>query len=477
MKLRIIILLMALVMLSGIEACSPSTQPEQEQSATFDLEKLIIDVFSPQPREKVLVMIDVPDRDIADNEGWADRREMANEWHTVFRQLQDTIDFQVHPLLNYPATGAHNGPLPEIGEMNGKQIRIEDVVADTNIIVALTEYSATAPLVEFTMEFPNLRAASMPMVSRSMEQTALAADYGEVARKAHILANKLDQALGAEVKFSTGHRFYYDLRYREAEADDGNLHADKEGVRVINLPSGEAFIAPYEGELEGQPSRTEGAMPFFCLDDIVLITVEANRVVDVIGEGQCADEVREYISVDEARRNIAELGLGVNERAVITGNVLEDEKVMGMHFAVGRSDHIGGTVGVDDFSDPSNVVHRDVVFPSGGQIEVARLVLQYEDGTSEEIISDGQYARSLFATKDQELAATLNQVMLAWLIIMAASVGILAWDMEFVTLTPLMIKIRWVLIIVIFGPLGLMAYIVTYRRSRRSELLNVDVTR
>lgn len=477
MKLRIIVLLMALVMSSGIEACNPSTQPEQEQSAIFDLEKLIIDVFSPQPGEKVLVMIDVPDNGITDNEDWEDRREMAEEWHAVFRQLQNTVDYQVHPLLYYPATGAHNGPLPEIGEMNGQQIRIEDAVADTNVVVALTEYSATAPLVEFAMEFPRLRAASMPGVSRSMEQTALAADYNEVARKAHILADKLNQAVGAEVKFSTGHRFYYDLRYREAKADDGYLHADKEGIRVINLPSGEAFIAPYEGEFEGQPSRTEGIIPLVCLDNILLITVEANRVVDVIGEGQCADEERDYISVDEARRNIAELGLGVNERAVITGNVLEDEKVMGMHFAIGRSDHIGGVVGVDDFSDPGNVVHRDVVFPFGGQIEVMRLVLQYEDGTSEEIISDGQYARSLFATKDQELAETLNQVRLVWLIMIAASVCFLAWDMEFVTPTPRIIKIGWVLITVLFGPLGLITYLIAHKRSRRSDLLNVDVVR
>jgi hypothetical protein len=37
-------------------------------------------------------------------------------------------------------------------------------------------------------------------------------------------------------------------------------------------------------------------------------------------------------------------------------------------------------------------VHWDIVYPKGGPIEIARLVLEYEDGTSEEIIRDGQYA-------------------------------------------------------------------------------------
>jgi hypothetical protein len=62
-----------------------------------------------------------------------------------------------------------------------------------------------------------------------------------------------------------------------------------------------------------------------------------------------------------------------------------------MHWALGRSDHIGGTVGVADFSDPAHVVHWDIVYPKGGPIEITRLVLEYRDGTSEEIIRDGQY--------------------------------------------------------------------------------------
>ena len=275
--------------------------------------------------------------------------------------------------------------------MDGRKVRFEEILADTNIVVALTEFSATASLIKYTQELPNLRAASMPGVTKSMEQTALAADYSEVARKSHILADKLNQAVGAKVEFSTGHQLYFDLRYRQAEADDGQLHADKKGVRLINLPSGETFVAPYEGEVEGQRSRTEGVIPVILDDELVLLRVEENRIVEVIGDGPQAAQKRDYFAVDQARRNIAELGLGCNDKAIISGSVLEDEKVLGMHWAYGRSDHIGGTVGVADFSDPSHVVHYDTVYPKGGRIEIASLVLDYGDGASEEIIKDGQY--------------------------------------------------------------------------------------
>jgi len=358
---------------------------------TFNLERLLIDVFAPEAGEKVLVMRDLPHDQFVDNQRWASRRRMAEEWHGAFQRLGERVGFTVWPSLNYPATGAHNSPLPDQGEMGGKEVRLEEVLADTNIAVALTEYSATAPLVGFIQKFPPLRVASMPRVVKEMEETALAADYTEVARRSHLLAHKLDLAIGGRVKFSTGDEVYFDLRHRHSEADDGRLHRDKPGLRLINLPSGEACIAPYEGELEGEPSRTEGTIPAIYEGELLLFKARENRIVEVVGDGPKATEKRAYFAVDPARCNIAELGLGCNEQAIVRGVIIEDEKVLGLHWAYGRSDHIGGTVGVDAFSDPSHVVHQDIIYAKGSPIEVVSLVLEYQDGSSERIIEEGNY--------------------------------------------------------------------------------------
>jgi len=358
----------------------------------FDLEKLLVDVFAPQRDERVLVMTDLPCGDLSDSEAWANRRKMAAEWQSAFRSLGEKRGFSVHPLLTYAATGAHGAPLPQEGEMSGEKVRLEDMLSGTNIAVALTEYSATAPLIGFMSTRPTLRAASMPGIMKSMEETALSADYTEVARKSRILAEGLGRATGAKVEFSTGHEAYFDLRHRKAEADDGHLHADKTGVRLINLPSGEACSAPYEGELQGIPSRTEGTIPAVYDGELVLYKVRGNRIVEIVGDGPKAGEMREYFAADEARRNIAELGLGCNDRAVTSGSVLEDEKVLGMHWAYGLSQHIGGVTGATDFTDPKHVVHQDIVYPRGGPVQVTSLALEYEDGTTEEIIKNAEYA-------------------------------------------------------------------------------------
>ncbi|MFM8520113.1 MAG: hypothetical protein ACKOB2_06920 [Solirubrobacterales bacterium] len=56
----------------------------------------------------------------------------------------------------------------------------------------------------------------------------------------------------------------------------------------------------------------------------------------------------------ESGTTIAELGIGTNARATLTGNVLEDEKILGTaHDAFGASAAIGGSVQVP--------VHLDVV--------------------------------------------------------------------------------------------------------------------
>ena len=45
--------------------------------------------------------------------------------------------------------------------------------------------------------------------------------------------------------------------------------------------------------------------------------------------------------------NVAELGIGTNEKAILTGEILEDEKILGScHVAFGASAGIGGAVQV-----------------------------------------------------------------------------------------------------------------------------------
>lgn len=351
----------------------------------FNIHRLLMDVFAPSPGETVLVMADLPHDSLEDTRNWQERREMAESW----RQAFPALGLKVLPLATFAATGGNNADLPESIRVGDRSRMLEELLPEVNILLAFTQFSATAPLSRFVRQIPTLRAASMPGVLKRMEQTALAADYSEVARKVRILAEHLTRADAAEVEFSTGDTCRFDLRHRRGLEDNGRCHAG-DAHRLINLPSGEAFIVPYEGEREGDPSQTEGRIPVTVQDEGMVYVIRENRIVEVEGAGPRAEETRAYFAADSARRNVAELGLGCNDRAIVAGCVLEDEKA-GFHWAYGRSEHLGGTVGPDSFSHPSHVVHQDIVYAEGCPHTIERLTVQDPQAGPKTLIHRGAY--------------------------------------------------------------------------------------
>jgi leucyl aminopeptidase (aminopeptidase T) len=274
--------------------------------------------------------------------------------------------------------------------MGGESVDLTETLGHSTLVIAMTEFSATAPLALLAKEFDDFRAASMPGVEKRMEGTALAADYAQVAAHCKAILDAMEGAQLCDVLFSTGHRCFFDLRQRSAEMDDGSLPRGKEGDPIINLPSGETFVVPYEGEVYGLPSWTAGTIPVVEDDEMVLFHVVANCIQVVEGDGPVAERYAEFFDDDPARSNIAEVAFGVNDMAEVTGCVLEDEKA-GFHWAFGRSDHLGGVVGVDDFASPANVVHQDIVYAAGNPIQIQRADVVHPDGRRVTIIEDGEY--------------------------------------------------------------------------------------
>lgn len=356
---------------------------------SFDLKKLLTDVFAAEAGEVVTVACDLPHTNDQDTAAWQERRDMARGWRDAFAELGGAGGFTVNPLLTFSATGAHGAELPVEGEMDGRTVNLEEVLLGSTLAVFMTQYSATAALDGYCRKKIDFRAASMPGVMRRMEQTALAADYEQVAKRCALLAQVLEGAQILEVEFSTGHVCRFDLRFRNPEVDDGMLPRGKEGDRIINLPSGETFIVPYEGERPDQPSLTAGEIPMVVDEELMVLRVAENRVVEVSGEGPAAAGMREFFAADPARANIAEVAFGCNDRAVVTGVVIEDEKA-GFHWAYGRSDHLGGTVGVAAFSSAAMVVHQDIVYAEGNPVQVARAEVT-RNGQVTQVMADGRY--------------------------------------------------------------------------------------
>ena len=353
----------------------------------FSLEKLFVDVFAPAGGDIVTVMVDLPHDKIPDTPEWEARRRMAEEWRQEMARFGGKYGVKVNPMVSYEATGMSNSELPVTGFQEGRRVRLEDSGRDSTIILSMPEFSASAPLVGFTRIYGNLRVASLPGVTRAMQETGLSADYSKIARTCTRLAQLFDRSEAIEVLFSTGDTCTFDKSdHKPAIKDDGILHPGQGGeeFRFRNLPSGEVFIAPNENP----DSKTQGTIPVSYGSEIAIFVVQNNQVIDVRGEGPMATKKRKEFREEKALRNIAEVAIGCNDRAVVTGNILEDEKA-GFHWAYGRSDHVGATVDPQAFSAPDKVFHQDSVYTRGNPIVCKRLDFIFTDGTRKTAIQEG----------------------------------------------------------------------------------------
>ena len=191
------------------------------------------------------------------------------------------------------------------------------------------------------------RGATMPGVTEDMLGRVMAVDFDTMAARSKAVAAVLEAGTRAHVTCPRGTDLRLALDGRAGISDDGELSA--RGA-FGNLPCGEGFIAPAFGE--GTVVALSLA-PLGISTEPARLTVAEGRIVAAEG-GLGPQFIELLLAHGELGTNLAELGVGTNDRARLTGNVLEDEKILGsVHVAFGASAGIGGTVSVP--------IHLDVV--------------------------------------------------------------------------------------------------------------------
>ena len=222
---------------------------------------------------------------------------------------------------------------------------VAEALAASDVFIAPTSRSLSHTHARKRATERGARGATMPTVTADMLARLMAIDFDTMRARSRAVADLLDAAGRAHIGCPRGTDLELDLSGRRGMADDGDLTAPG---AFGNLPCGEGFVSP----LSGEGTVVAQSLASIGLGD-ALLTVRGGRLAEASGpEGE--ELYRRLIAHGEAGTNLAELGVGTNENATLTGNVLEDEKILGtVHVAFGASAGIGGTVSVP--------VHLDVV--------------------------------------------------------------------------------------------------------------------
>jgi len=243
---------------------------------------------------------------------------------------------------------------------------VAEAMAAADVVLAPTVQSLSHTAARKRASERGVRCATLPGVTEDMLARVMSADMEGLRRKGQAVAEALDRASEGRITDANGTDLRLDLSGREAIPDAGDL---TERGAFGNLPCGEGFISPADGN---GTLVIDGSMAGVGLvDEPVVLVVEGGHLTSARG-GQGMAFMDLLTEHGDDGTNIAELGVGTNEKAKLTGEILEDEKILGTcHIAFGASAGIGGTVQVP--------VHLDCV--------VTKPTLELD---GEAVVRDGQ---------------------------------------------------------------------------------------
>jgi len=212
-----------------------------------------------------------------------------------------------------------------------------------DVVVAPTIQSISHTEARRAATEAGVRVASMPGVTGEMLARVMAADLRLLRKRGASVGRALGAGAEARITCAHGSDLRLGLEDRTAIVDAGALNM--RGA-FGNIPCGEAFIAPLEGTAEGTLVVDGSIAGIGRVSGPVELTVRDGHLTEATGSdgAQLLGLLSEH-GADGT--NVAELGIGTNESATLTGNILEDEKILGTaHVAFGASAAIGGTVQV-----------------------------------------------------------------------------------------------------------------------------------
>ena len=212
-----------------------------------------------------------------------------------------------------------------------------------DIVIAPTIQSISHTEARRAATEAGVRVASMPGVTGEMLARVMRADLRLLRKRGASVGRALGGGAEARITCANGSDLRLGLEERTAIVDAGALNM--RGA-FGNIPCGEAFIAPMEGTAQGTLVVDGSIAGIGLVPEPVALTVREGHLTDAAGVA--GEQLLELLTEHGGDgTNVAELGIGTNECAILTGNILEDEKILGSaHVAFGASAAIGGTVQV-----------------------------------------------------------------------------------------------------------------------------------
>ncbi len=371
--------------------------PEKRKFPAFDTARLLGTVFEPTSGCRVCILTDFDEP-----QKWMKNFSFLETDQGTFEVQKNAVKHFYQPFIDgvMDELGMTGGEMFAYRCTHGSNLDMKDDVYDTagnllsldndiypnyDIILCITDWSATAPLTAKCKEY-NFRGATMHGMNDMILKSGLAVDYNLVAADAEKMRFAMTGADSIEVDFTLENgkvlTAWLGLDGQEAQKSQGlcrGLEPD-----VANLPAGEVYFVPTDARGEFPMKYSDGTLG--------LLTVKDRNIIHsalISGNQDTIDGHNKKLESDPMTGTIGELGFGTQVLPVSFSDI-QDEKVIGTcHLATGRDDHLGGDIIPEMFVVHENSTHDDILFaPHKTPNFNISQVRMYRGGNTEVIIEN-----------------------------------------------------------------------------------------
>jgi leucyl aminopeptidase (aminopeptidase T) len=215
---------------------------------------------------------------------------------------------------------------------------VAETMMSYDVQILVTDRSLTHTRARREATRRGARIATMPSITEDIANRCLDIDYKSLKKESERIYEILRTASTVRVSAPAGTDITFKVGKGEFFGRNGGSF-DFPGA-YGNLPEGEVAFAPAGGD--GVFVVDMSFADHGLLTSPLSFRVSGGVVKDITGEN--SDMLIKRLDRVGARAyKVAELGIGLNPKAIVTGNILEDEKVIGtVHIAVGNNVTFGG---------------------------------------------------------------------------------------------------------------------------------------
>ena len=217
----------------------------------------------------------------------------------------------------------------------GLHSSVTHFMQEMDIIIAVTTPSISAMEARIKANQTGTRIVSLPNITKPTFIRFVNTDFKKINRLSKKLSDILSIAKIVNVVAANGTKLQIPIENHQGYTETGLINIPG---TFSHLPAGVACISPEAGKAEGELVVDSG-MNFDKEDpDKLILHIKEGRAARIKG-GLSAKHLRQKLArLGYQSRFVIEFGIGTNDIARISGNPMEDEKVLGnVYIALGHN--------------------------------------------------------------------------------------------------------------------------------------------